>query len=261
MALASRPLGSQPLASAEAAAPSGRTGTLSVTLGALTSSATGTVAIAGALSKTLGTLTSSATGTVALTGALSQTLGALTLAADGTVTSGRSGTLTATLGALTVSATGTVDIAATLGVTLGDLTLSATATNDSPRVDVAGSGRRRLRTRYVVRYDGREVEVRSQAQFDALVKAAEARAGKLARKTAKKAQPEQPAPVYAGPQIEIAAPVSGPSLREQIDAANAEIARAYQQQYAESQLAYMAARQAMLDDEEDIAVLIAMGHL
>ena len=104
---------------------SGRTGSLSATLGALTSSATGTVLISGTASKTLGTLTSSATGTVALNGTLSKTLGALTLASEGSAPGAITGELTKTLGALTSSATGTVAITGAVSKTLGTLSLSA----------------------------------------------------------------------------------------------------------------------------------------
>jgi len=64
-------------------AVSGVEGTLSATLGALTLSATGEVAIEGTLSQTLGALALSATGELAINGALSATLGALTLTATG----------------------------------------------------------------------------------------------------------------------------------------------------------------------------------
>jgi hypothetical protein len=103
---------------------SGLSGTASITLGALTSSAAGTVAIAGASSKTLGALTSSAAGTVALAGAAAVTLGALTSSAAGTVA--LTGTLAQTLGALTSAGAGALTLSGTLAVTLGAVTLSAT---------------------------------------------------------------------------------------------------------------------------------------
>lgn len=127
----------------------GRTGTLTATLAALTSSAAGTVDIAGTLSKTLGVLTSSAAGTVDLTGQLSKTLDSLTSSAtgaldiQGTLTktldslsitaegnSANNGALTATLGALTSAAAGTVDIAGSASITLSALTSSAAGTLD-----------------------------------------------------------------------------------------------------------------------------------
>lgn len=79
----------------------------------------------GTLSKTLGTLTSSATGAVALTGTLSKTLSALTLAAEGAGATVRTGELTKTLGSLTSSATGTVAITGAISKTLGTLSISA----------------------------------------------------------------------------------------------------------------------------------------
>jgi formylmethanofuran dehydrogenase subunit C len=83
----------------------GRTGTASITLGALTSSSAGTVAIDGDASITLGALTSSSAGTVLVDGDLTATLGAATVASTGTVaTPSITGTLTATA----LTATGTV---------------------------------------------------------------------------------------------------------------------------------------------------------
>lgn len=107
-------------------AVSGRTGTLSVTLGALTRSATGTVALKGTLTKTLGALTSAATGTVALKGTLTKTLGALTSSATGTVA--LAGTLSKTLGAATLSSAGVVALKGSAAFTLGSLTSTATGT-------------------------------------------------------------------------------------------------------------------------------------
>lgn len=107
----------------------GITGALSQTLGALTSTGTGTVAIVGTLSTTLGALTSSAAGTVAIVGTLTKTLDALTLSAAGTVgTPGITGTLSQTLGTLTSTSTGTVAVAGALTQTLGTLTGSVTGT-------------------------------------------------------------------------------------------------------------------------------------
>lgn len=101
-------------------------GTLSKTLGVLTSTATGTIALAGVLTKTLGSLTSTATGTVALVGTLAKTLGALTVVATGTISSANiDGTLSVTLGSLISAATGTLAIAGTTAKTLGALTVAA----------------------------------------------------------------------------------------------------------------------------------------
>lgn len=82
---------------------------LSQTLGALTLSSGGTVAIVGTTSQTLGALTLSGTGTVAVAGALSQTLGALTLTASES-TSSTTGAISKTLGAMTLSATGSAPL-------------------------------------------------------------------------------------------------------------------------------------------------------
>lgn len=61
-------------------------GVLAATLGALTSTATGTVQVKGTASVTLGSITTTATGAVKIQGALAKTLGALTVAGAGTVT-------------------------------------------------------------------------------------------------------------------------------------------------------------------------------
>ena len=85
------------------------TGTLSQTLGALTLSGAGAVAIDGTLSSTLGALTLSSAGEVAIDGTLSQTLGALSLSASGTVEEEAqdiTGELSQTLGTLTLSGMG-----------------------------------------------------------------------------------------------------------------------------------------------------------
>ena len=106
--------------------PTGRTGTLAVTLGALTGTETGQLLIQANLpAGQLGTLTLAATGTLPIVGTLSQTLGALTLTATGGAVP-IVGTLSQTLGALTASATGTLPIAGTLSATLGALTGSET---------------------------------------------------------------------------------------------------------------------------------------
>lgn len=104
-------------------------GTLDETLGALTSSAAGTVDVAGSANPTLGALTSSSAGTVDVVGATNATLGALTLSGTGTVGELESiGTLNAILGALTGSSTGTVDVSGAASSTLGALTSAAVGT-------------------------------------------------------------------------------------------------------------------------------------
>lgn len=106
--------------------PTGISGTLSSTLGAVTATASGAVAIAGAVSSTLGAVTASATGAVAIVGAATATLGAVTAAATGTLA--LSGALSSTLGAVTASATGALDLAGSLSSTLGAVTLTGVGT-------------------------------------------------------------------------------------------------------------------------------------
>ena len=104
-------------------------GTLSTTLVAVTSTATGTVDIFGTASSTLGAVTLASTGTLEIQGTLSSTLGAVTLAATGE--GGASeilGTLSVTLDAVTSTAAGTLDIQGTLSATLGAVTSAATGT-------------------------------------------------------------------------------------------------------------------------------------
>jgi hypothetical protein len=99
---------------------------LTATLGALTVSAAGAVAVKGTLTGTLGAATLAATGTVGstpATGSLSATLGVLTVSATGAVAV--KGTLAGTLGALTVSAAGAGAVHGAVSATLGSLTLTA----------------------------------------------------------------------------------------------------------------------------------------
>lgn len=102
-------------------------GTASISLAALTSSASGTVNLAGAAAITLGTLTSSAAGTVSggtgINGSASITLAAATSSAAGTVLV--AGAASTTLGALTVQAAGAVAVAGSASVTLGAATTQA----------------------------------------------------------------------------------------------------------------------------------------
>jgi hypothetical protein len=129
-----------PLTLSGGAAPSD--GTLAVTLGATTLSATGTAAAAPAsaatLAVTLGAATLTASGTAGTAGTaagtLAVTLGATTLTASGTAgtPAGSAGTLAATLGAVTLAAAATAAAAGaaagTLAVTLGGVTLAASGT-------------------------------------------------------------------------------------------------------------------------------------
>lgn len=103
----------------------GISGDLSQTLGGLTSSATGTLALSGTASQTLAALTSAATGAVAIAGTASPSLAAVTSAATGAVAV--KGTTTQTLADLTLAGTGLLQAAGTgtLAQTMADATLSA----------------------------------------------------------------------------------------------------------------------------------------
>lgn len=104
-------------------------GSLSATLGDVTSSSSGTVAVSGSSAVTLDAATAAATGAVAIQGSAAVTLDALTASATGTVqSSGPQGTADIALGALTGSATATVDVQGTAAVTLGAMTSSAAGT-------------------------------------------------------------------------------------------------------------------------------------
>ena len=102
----------------------GVSGTASITLGALTASATGALPIAASASMTLGALTTSSAGAVAIKGSASQTLGALSLAATGGAPP-ISGSAGITLGALSAASTGTLAIRGQSSITLGALSLSS----------------------------------------------------------------------------------------------------------------------------------------
>lgn len=104
----------------------GISGSASITLGALTASATGALPIAGASSTTLGALTMTATGAVAIKGSASPTLGALSLTATGG-SPPISGSAGITLGALSVASTGAVAVRGQASVSLDALGLSSAA--------------------------------------------------------------------------------------------------------------------------------------
>jgi hypothetical protein len=82
---------------------SGISGTLSQTLGNVTSSAAGAVALKGTLSSTLASATTSAAGALANKGALSSTLGNVTLSAAGTIGGTNTGALSVTLANATIT--------------------------------------------------------------------------------------------------------------------------------------------------------------
>lgn len=100
-------------------------GTLSKTLGALTLSSTGGLAIQATLAKTLGVMTLSSNAKLLINGTLNKTLGVLTLSSAAKVLI--KGTLSKTLGATTLSSTSKLALNGTLSKTLGILTLSSNA--------------------------------------------------------------------------------------------------------------------------------------
>ena len=102
-------------------------GDASATLGAATLSAAGALEIQGAASITLGAATASAAGALAIAGDASITLGAVTLAADGGLT-GIAGDAAITLGAATVVADGSLALAGAASIALGAATVSAAGT-------------------------------------------------------------------------------------------------------------------------------------
>lgn len=104
-------------------APSG-TGTLSVTLGAVTSSAVGALAVKATVSVTLDAATINASGTLAIVGTLASTLQPATLAAAAILPV--VGTLAKALDAATLSAASAVAIKATAAVALDTVSLAAT---------------------------------------------------------------------------------------------------------------------------------------
>lgn len=104
----------------------GVSGSASITLDALTCSATATLAIAGTATNTLAALTLSAAGTLALQATASITLGSLSLSSTGSLAV--AGAASVTLAALTLTGAGTLAIAGSAGITLGDLTLAGTGT-------------------------------------------------------------------------------------------------------------------------------------
>lgn len=107
-------------------AAGGFTGTLAVTLDALTLAGTSTLLIEGDLAETLAALTLAATGTVRIDGELAETLGAVLLSGSGNIGDGFTGSLNEALAALTLAGTSTVRIDGSLNETLAALVLSGT---------------------------------------------------------------------------------------------------------------------------------------
>jgi hypothetical protein len=109
----------------QAAGGGGVTGTGSITLGDVTSAATGSLALSGAAAITLGNVSSAGTGTLSIAGAAGITLGNVLLASTGSVQT--RGALAVTLGNVTLTATGGSTNTGQVAVTLGDVTTSSAA--------------------------------------------------------------------------------------------------------------------------------------
>ena len=106
-------------------AATGGTGSLAATLGALTSSSAGELAISGLATPTLGSLAALATGELAISATASNTLGSLSLSSAGALAI--QATASSTLGSLTLSASGGNTIGGSLNATLGELTTESAA--------------------------------------------------------------------------------------------------------------------------------------
>ncbi len=98
-----------------------------ITIGALTTSADGSLALQGQASITLGALSTTSDGSLAIQGDANLTLGVLAVAADGGLT-GITADANLTLGAFTVAATGALPIQADASLTLGALTATGAGT-------------------------------------------------------------------------------------------------------------------------------------
>jgi hypothetical protein len=104
------------------------TGTAAVTLGSLTSAATGVMHPAGTAAATLASLTAAASGTQIQTGTAAVTLASLTAAATGT--QAQTGTAAPSLAALTASATGVMQPSGSAAPSLSALTTAASGTHE-----------------------------------------------------------------------------------------------------------------------------------
>lgn len=97
-------------------------GTLSKTLGALTASSAGTVALSGLTAKTLTQSTVTSAGTVSLSGATTSTLASLTMSASGLVgLTGIVGELSRTLANASILSAGAAEVAGSVEATLQDV--------------------------------------------------------------------------------------------------------------------------------------------
>jgi hypothetical protein len=121
-----RPIEETIIPYAPAAAAGSITGTLTATLGALTSTSAAVLALDSSLTATLDAATLASTGTLALTGDVSSTLDAVATTSAGTLT--LAADATPTLADVTASSTATLALDGTVSPTLGAVTTSATAT-------------------------------------------------------------------------------------------------------------------------------------
>ena len=245
---------------------SGGTGTLSTTLDALTSSATGSLAISGSASVTLGTLTASATGTLAITGTAGVTLDALTSAATG-VHDTISGSASITLDALTSSGTGALAISGTLSQTLAALTVSAyeNAPAPTPAASSPTPAGRANKRRYVVEIDGETFDVASPTEAVAVLEQARETAKEQAAQAMQRAAKAQKRPVRKViADARKALPIPQITVPETLKPAAQVVLEQIQTMYAQTMRDIeVAARMAheqrirdLEDDDEDVLLLL-----
>jgi hypothetical protein len=102
----------------------GTTGSLAVTLGALTLAAAATLGVSGSTTTSLGAATVASSGVVSVAGSTSSTLGAASVTSTGTA--GVIGSASTALGAAGLSAAGTTSVTGAASATLGPATLAGT---------------------------------------------------------------------------------------------------------------------------------------
>lgn len=233
-------------------------GTLAVTLDALTLSATGTVDIQANAAPTLGALTLSATATNEASGALAVTLGDVTLSATGTAEA--QGTLAVTLDALALGATGIAEVSGTLAATLGDVTLAATGTVEgaAPVVEETPSGG----WDYLSPRRETAEERRLERERLGIIPAQQKAIDKAARKIAKRLDETD----YSAPAREMRERIE--RAAEALALANrlaTELRRPREEMLAlaleaiEARLAWMQAQAEFERDEEDVALLLLVA--
>lgn len=138
------------------ASESGNTGSLDVTLEAMTVSATGSVEVIGALSKTLENTTLVGSGSVPVSGVLQKTLADLSLSAAGSVEV--NGEVDAVLEDLALSASGTVPLAPIIGsldLVLEDMVASGAGTSSTESHFIPGLWALRENIRRSIRINGK----------------------------------------------------------------------------------------------------------